>query len=222
MNLILLGPPGAGKGTQAEYLQQKFSIAKLSTGDMLRAAVASGSALGKQVKEVMEKGQLVSDDIVIGILKERIQQADCKNGFILDGFPRTVAQAEALDKMLSAEKKHLDYVIELQVDDQKLVERISGRYSCAKCGAGYHDSFKQPKKAGVCDACGATEFSRRDDDKAETVAKRLEAYHRQTAPLLPYYRAQGVLTTVDGMADIAEVTRQIDTVIGTAGRKAAQ
>lgn len=222
MNLILLGPPGAGKGTQAQYLQNKLGVAKLSTGDMLRAAVASGSALGNQVKDIMEKGQLVSDEIVINLLHERIQQHDCKNGFILDGFPRTVAQAMALDKMLEQEKRHLDYVIELQVDDQKLIDRIAGRFSCAKCGAGYHDSFKQPKKAGVCDECGATEFSRRDDDKAETVAKRLEAYHRQTAPLLPYYGEKKVLTTVDGMADIEEVTRQIDVIMGGVDKKAVK
>lgn len=213
MNLILLGPPGAGKGTQAQYLETKLGVAKLSTGDMLRAAVASGSALGKQVQDIMAKGQLVSDDIVINLLRERIQQADCQKGFILDGFPRTVAQAEALDVMLAEEKKQLNYVIELKVDDQKLVDRIAGRYSCAKCGAGYHDSFKQPKVAGTCDECGASEFSRREDDKAETVAKRLDAYHAQTAPLLPYYKQKDVLTTVDGMADINEVTRQIDALI---------
>ena len=220
MNLILLGPPGAGKGTQAQYLQNKLSVAKLSTGDMLRAAVASGSTLGNQVKDIMAKGQLVSDDIVINLLRERIQQADCQRGFILDGFPRTVGQAEALDVMLAEENKRLDYVIELKVDDQKLVERIAGRYSCAKCGAGYHDSFKHPKKADVCDECGATEFSRREDDKAETVAKRLDAYHAQTAPLLPYYSKKGTLTTVDGMADIEEVTRQIDKIISAGAKKA--
>jgi adenylate kinase len=213
MNLILLGPPGAGKGTQAQYLQTRLGVAKLSTGDMLRAAVASGSALGKQVQDIMAKGQLVSDEIVINLLRERIQQADCQKGFILDGFPRTVAQAEALDVMLAEEHKKLNYVIELQVDDQKLVDRIAGRYSCAKCGAGYHDSFKQPKIAGTCDECGATEFSRREDDKAETVAKRLEAYHAQTAPLLPYYKQKNVLTSVDGMADIDDVTRQIDALL---------
>jgi adenylate kinase len=214
MNIILLGPPGAGKGTQAEYLQKKLGIAKLSTGDMLRAAVASGSDIGKQAKDIMAKGQLVQDDIMITLIHERTQADDCKNGFILDGFPRTLTQAEALDKMLINEGKHLDYVIELRVDDQKLVERIAGRFSCAKCGAGYHDSFKQTKQAGICDACGSSEFIRREDDKPETVTKRLEAYHRQTAPLLPYYRAQGVLVTVDGMADIDEVKHAIDGVIG--------
>ena len=220
MNLILLGPPGAGKGTQAQYLQNRLQVAKLSTGDMLRAAVSSGSALGNQVKDIMAKGQLVSDEIVINLLRERIQQPDCQKGFILDGFPRTVAQAEALDVMLEQEKKSLDFVIELKVDDKQLVERIAGRFSCAKCGAGYHDSFKQPKKAGVCDECGSAEFSRRDDDKAETVAKRLEAYHAQTAPLLPYYKQKSVLTSVDGMADIEEVTRQIDAIIVAGSKKA--
>lgn len=220
MNLILLGPPGAGKGTQAQHLQNKLGVPKLSTGDMLRAAVASGSPLGKQVQDIMTRGQLVSDDIVIGLLRERIREADCKKGFVLDGFPRTVAQAEALDVMLAEENKTLDYVIELQVDDQKLVERIAGRFSCSSCGAGYHDSFKQPRKQDVCDECGATEFSRREDDKVETVAKRLEAYHAQTAPLLPYYRQKGVLFTVDGMADIGDVTSQIDTIL-TKGAKRA-
>lgn len=220
MNLILFGPPGAGKGTQADFLSRKYGFAKLSTGDMLRAAVAAGSELGKKAKDIMARGQLVPDDIMIGLIRDRIRQDDCKAGFILDGFPRTEAQAEALDTMLSAEKKHLNYVIELKVDDQKLIERITGRFSCAKCGAGYHDQHKQPRKAGVCDACGSAEFSRREDDKAETVAKRLEAYHRQTAPLLPYYQRKNLLISVDGMADIAEVTRQIETILGQ-GEKSA-
>lgn len=214
MNLILFGPPGAGKGTQADTLSKDYGFAKLSTGDMLRAAVASGSALGKQAQSIMAAGQLVPDEVMINLIRDRIQQPDCQKGFILDGFPRTEAQAKALDDMLKAEKKALDRVIELKVDDQKLVERIVGRFSCAKCGTGYHDSFKKPHAAGVCDECGSTEFSRREDDRAETVTKRLEAYHRQTAPLLPYYKQVGVLTTIDGMADIEEVTRQIEKVIG--------
>ena len=218
MNLILLGPPGAGKGTQAEYLQKKYGIAKLSTGDMLRAAAASGSEIGKQAKDIMAKGQLVSDDIVICLLKERIAQADCAQGFILDGFPRTLGQAEALDQMLGAENKKIDHVIELKVDDEKLTKRITGRFSCAKCGAGYHDSFKPTKKAETCDQCGSSEFSRREDDTVETVTKRLEAYHTQTAPLLPYYQVKGVLVQVDGMAAIDEVTRQIDQALGN-GKK---
>lgn len=214
MKLILLGPPGAGKGTQAQYLQNTYNIAKLSTGDMLRAAVASGSELGVKAKGIMAAGGLVPDDLVISLIKDRTAQADCKNGFILDGFPRTVGQAEALDVMLQSQGQKLDCVIELQVNDAELTARIAGRFSCKKCGAGYHDSFKQPKQAGVCDECGSNEFVRRDDDKAETVAKRLEAYHAQTAPLLPYYASRGVLTPVDGMAEIDEVTRQIDKVIG--------
>lgn len=222
MNLILFGPPGAGKGTQADFLKQKYGFAKLSTGDMLRAAVKSGSPLGKQAQDVMAKGQLVSDDIMINLIRERIREADCKAGFILDGFPRTVAQAQALDQMLADEKKRLDYVIELQVDDAELTQRIVGRFSCAKCGAGYHDSFKQPKKDGVCDECGATEFSRRDDDTASTVTKRLDAYHAQTAPLLPYYDKENILVSIDGMADIAEVTRQIEEIIRDAGKLASQ
>jgi adenylate kinase len=213
MNLILLGPPGAGKGTQASHLQKTFGLAKLSTGDMLREAAASGSELGNHVKGIMAKGALVDDEIMIGLIRERITQPDCQNGFILDGFPRTLAQAEALDVMLKQVGTPLDYVIELEVQDDILVERISGRFSCAKCGEGYHDTHKQPATRGVCDACGSTEFSRRADDKAETVAKRLEAYHAQTAPLLPYYESQGVLASVDGMADIAEVMGQIEAIL---------
>lgn len=214
MNLILLGPPGAGKGTQAEYLHQERGLAKLSTGDMLRATVASSSGIAAKVQQVMNAGGLVPDAIMIDIIRTRIKEPDCARGFILDGFPRTIPQAGALDDMLAEESKSLSVVIELKVDYKALIERVSGRFACAKCGAGYHDKFKQPKAAGVCDACGGTEFSRRDDDQRGTMTKRLESYNRQTEPLLPYYKKQGVLRTVDGMAEIGEVKRQIDAVLG--------
>lgn len=209
MNIILIGPPGAGKGTQADVLRDHFGIAKLSTGDMLRAAVASGSAVGQQAKEIMARGQLVPDAIMVDLILDRIAHPDCARGFILDGFPRTLAQAEALAAMLGKEGKQIDRVLEIKVDDAALVRRIAGRFSCAGCGAGYHDEFKKPKQDGVCDACGGTAFSRREDDKAETVAKRLQAYAVQTAPLLPYYASRGLLVSVDGMAPIGDVTQQI-------------
>lgn len=216
MHLILLGPPGAGKGTQSDMLRDSFGLNKLATGDMLREAVASGSELGLHAKQIMESGGLVSDDIMINLIRECINDEASARGFILDGFPRTVGQAEALDFMLAEEGKSLDAVIELEVNDAILVERISGRYSCAKCGAGYHDSFKKPAKDGVCDCCGSTEFKRREDDNASTVAKRLEQYHAMTAPLLPYYKAKGLLKGVDGMAAIDEVTRQLKALVAGA------
>ncbi len=216
MNLILLGPPGAGKGTQASRLEQAYGLKQLSTGDMLRTAVASGSPLGQEVKAIMERGDLVPDDIMIEMIAARIEQPDCAGGFILDGFPRTVPQAEALDRMLVEKGLRLDHVIELKVDDAALVERIAGRYTCAKCGAGYHDTNLRPRMPGICDVCGSTEFIRRKDDNAETVAARLKAYHAQTAPLLPYYEARGALKSVDGMASIEAVAAALDGIMGNA------
>ncbi len=213
MKLILLGPPGAGKGTQAKRLEDERSLVQLSTGDMLRAAVASGSDLGKRAKEIMERGELVPDDVMVVMIRDRVAEPDCAGGFVLDGFPRTVAQAEALDRMLEESGASLDHVIEMQVDDGALVARIAGRFSCADCGAGYHDEFKRPAVDGVCDVCGGTSLIRREDDREETVRVRLKAYHAQTAPLLPYYRDRSVLRTVDGMAGMDEVAQEISGVL---------
>jgi adenylate kinase len=213
MNLILLGPPGAGKGTQAQRIETAHGLVQLSTGEMLRAAVATGSELGRKAKDIIEAGKLVSDKIMVQMIAERIQRPDCDNGFILDGFPRTTAQAEALDVMLAEKDMEIDMVIAMAVKTDALVRRICGRYSCAECGAGYHDEFQKPAKAGHCDVCGCTDFTRREDDNAETVTARLEAYEAQTAPLLPYYRDRGVLETVDGMAPIDQVTDQIEALL---------
>ncbi len=209
MNIILLGPPGAGKGTQARILTETRGLVQLSTGDMLREAVAAGTEIGRKADAVMKAGQLVSDDIVIGVVSERLDQPDVAGGVIFDGFPRTTAQAKALDRLLAEKGMTLDAVIEMEVDDAAMVDRISGRYTCAKCGEGYHDRDKKPAVEGVCDKCGATEFKRRKDDKAETVAARLEAYHADTAPLITYYKDTGKLKRVDGMAPIGEVTAAI-------------
>ncbi len=213
MNLILLGPPGAGKGTQARRLEDTRGLVQLSTGDMLRAMVAEGGPLGQQAKDIMSAGKLMPDALMVEIIAERISKPDVANGFILDGFPRTVAQAEALDSMLSEKGLKLDHVIEMKVVDDILVERITGRYTCAKCGKGYHDVFEKPKVEGVCDVCGSTEFKRRADDNADTVKTRLAQYHEQTAPILPYYQSRGVLKAVDGMAEIDDVTKQIEGIL---------
>jgi len=209
MILVLLGPPGAGKGTQAALLEKERSLVKLSTGDILRAAVAAGTELGRKAGDIMERGQLVPDDLVIGLIAERLDTGSGGNGFILDGFPRTLAQAEALDRLLKERGQQLDAVVEMRVDDEALVRRITGRFSCGSCGEGYHEDFKMPKVPGACDRCGSKEFVRRRDDNEEVVRQRLQAYHAQTEPLIAYYERQGKLKTVDGMADIKEVHQAI-------------
>ena len=213
MRLILLGPPGAGKGTQAQRLIEKHGIPQLSTGDMLRAAVAQGTDVGKRAKAVMDAGDLVSDEIVNQIVSERIDQPDCENGFILDGYPRTLNQADSVEAMLAAKGLHLDRVIEMRVDDDVLVRRVAGRFSCAQCGTVYHDEDKRPKTEGVCDSCGSTEFKRRPDDNADTMRTRLRNYYKDTSPLVGYYHCKGTLRTVDGMKPIDEVTQSIEAAI---------
>ncbi|MAN98096.1 adenylate kinase [Roseovarius mucosus] len=215
-NLVLLGPPGAGKGTQARMLEEQFGLVQLSTGDLLRAAVAAGTEAGRAAKAVMEAGDLVSDEIVIAILRDRLAEPDCAKGVILDGFPRTTVQAEALDGLLAEIGQGIRAAISLEVDDAAMVTRISGRYTCGGCGEGYHDTFKVPSKPGACDKCGGTEMKRRADDNAETVEQRLRAYHAQTAPLISYYESRGVLARVDAMAEIEAVARELNAIVAKA------
>jgi len=208
MKLILLGPPGAGKGTQAKMLTERFAIPQIATGDILRGALQAGTALGLQAKTYMDAGALVPDDVVIGIVRERLQQDDCLPGFILDGFPRTVAQADALQSTLAALDRRLDRVVSLTVDADALVERLTGRRTCRECGRGYHVRFDPPRDEQRCDACGG-ELYQRDDDREETIRKRLSVYAQQTAPLIDYYREAGLLVELDGMQPIAEVQEQV-------------
>lgn len=213
INLILLGPPGSGKGTQARMLEEKFGLVQLSTGDLLRGAVAAGTDAGNAAKAVMEAGDLVSDDIVLAILKERLEQPDVAKGTILDGFPRTEAQATALDDLMAERGDKISAVISLEVEDEPMIARVSGRYTCGTCGEGYHDDFKQPAKTGVCDKCQGADFKRRADDNAETVRTRLSAYHAQTAPLISYYAARGTLTKVPAMGAIDQIATDLAAVV---------
>jgi adenylate kinase len=213
MNLILLGPPGAGKGTQAKILETSRGLKQLSTGDMLRAAISAGTDIGLKAKAIMDRGDLVSDDVILGIVAERLSKPDVTKGVVFDGFPRTPAQAEALDKMLASRKQKLHAVIEMKADDDELVARISGRFTCKTCGKGYHDTYAPTKTAGICDSCGGHEFVRRADDNEKTVRDRLTVYNKQTAPLVDYYRETGKLHVVDGMAEINAVTAAIGAVL---------
>jgi len=212
MNIVFLGPPGAGKGTQAKILIERYGIPQISTGDMLREHRAKGTELGKKAQEYMDKGQLVPDEIILGMVKERLSQPDCQKGFILDGFPRTVVQAEALDKLLSEMGKKLDFALALIVPDDLLVERLTGRRTCKNCGMMYHIKYKPPKVEGKCDVCGG-ELYQRPDDNEETVRNRLKVYHEQTAPLIEYYKNKGILREIDGSKSIEEITQQIISIL---------
>jgi adenylate kinase len=213
MNVILLGPPGSGKGTQAKRIEQSRGICHLATGDMLRAATASGTELGLRVKGIMDSGQLVPDRVMIEMIAARTTEPDCRNGFVLDGFPRTVPQAQALDEMLAERGLGLDHVILIDVDEAALIDRLSGRFTCARCGASYHEPYHRPRSEGICDVCGSREFVQRPDDRPDAVKARLEVYRRQTAPILPYYRSRDILRVVDGMAEIDEVTAEIEAIL---------
>lgn len=215
MNIILLGPPGAGKGTQAKLLEEKYGMVQIATGDMLRAAIKRGAPLGLEAKKVMDAGKLVPDELMIRMIEARISQPDCAKGYILDGFPRTVPQAKALDEMLYTHDQKLDAVVELMVDEPALIERVSGRFTCSNCGTGYHDKFKPTQVPSVCDKCGSKEFTRRSDDNAETMKTRLQAFREQTAPILPYYRQKGVLHQVDGMESVEQVQASLESVFRT-------
>lgn len=214
-NLILLGPPGAGKGTQAKKLVDNYGIPQISTGDILRVAVKEGTPLGKEAKSYMDKGELVPDSVVIGIIEERLKQPDCKEGYILDGFPRTVPQAEALDDILKKMKSGIDHVISIEVPDEELIGRLTGRWTCKNCGAMFHEKNQPPKEAGKCDHCGG-ELYQRDDDKAETIRERLRVYNSQTQPLIEYYNKKGLVRKVDGMGTIGEISERIKNVVGSA------
>ena len=213
MNLIILGPPGAGKGTQCERIVEKFNLVQLSTGEMLRAEVKSRTGIGKRADKIMDLGELVPDDLIVSMISSQIDQHIAAKGFILDGFPRTTAQATSLDLMLSDKSLKMDYVIQLEVDEDAIVARLSGRFSCSECGAGYHDAYKMTKEYKKCDKCGSKNFSRRSDDNPKTVRSRLEAYHKKTAPILPFYRDKGVLQSIDGMLEMDEVFDKIEEII---------
>lgn len=210
---VLLGPPGAGKGTQAKLLEEQFGLVQLSTGEMLRAAAKAGTEAGRKANAAMEAGGLVSDDIVLAILRDRLAESGLGGGVILDGFPRTAGQAEALDRLLAENGQAIDAVVSLEVDDAAMIGRVAGRYTCPACGEGYHDEFKRPAKAGACDKCGGTAFTRRADDKAETVQSRLLAYHAQTAPLIAYYEGRGVLARVDAMGEISSIAASLGDIV---------